>query len=813
MSTFLQDLRYGFRVLAKTPGFTAVAVLTLALAIGANTAIFTVVNAVLLRPLPFHEPDRLAVVWESKPSLGIDRENFSPADFADMRDQSRSFEQMAAAYYWSPGLTGVSEPEKLWGLRVSSNLFDLLGVRPQLGRGFVAGEDDRGRSNVVVLGYGLWQRRFARDPDILGRSLILDGQSFQVVGVMPPGFRFPPFWATKAELWAPLGFDARQWRSRNGRMLRVFARLKAGVAPRQAGSEVANIAGRLARDYPDADAGLSATVVPLMEMVVGETRPALLTLQVAVGFLLLIASANLANLLIARALARRKEFAIRLALGAARRRLVRQVLAETLLLALAGGLAGLILSVWGLSYLLGSLPDTARFTMPRAAEIGIDGRVFGFVLVVSLLVAAVSTLAATARTWRNESLTGPGQRATGDAGQHRLRSFLVVSQVALSLILLIGAGLLGKSFIRLLNVDPGFDATNVLAMSVSSPFSPSEPERREAFFRQVLERVRSLPGVQRASAINHLPLVGDQWGVSFIVGGRPLPEPGRAPSATWRVVDPAYFSTMRISLLKGRYFRDTDDSQAASVVIINESFARRFFPNEDPVGQRIKLGNRGEHASWSEIVGVVAGVKQTEWAEAPGPEMYVPMAQNPLWRMTRSTTLVVRTTPGSAGVATAAREAVWEIRKDAIVFDVIPMERVASEAVSQPRFNMLLLVIFAAVAVSLAAAGIYGVVSHAVSSRARELGIRSALGARPAALLALVLGQGLKLTIMGLAAGVLAAFALSRFLSGLLYQVSAGDPLIFVSSALFLAVVALIATFVPARQAAKVDPMTALRQE
>ena len=800
MQTLIQDLRYGLRMLLNKPGFAAVAVITLALGIGANTAIFSVVNAVLLSSLPYNDPARLVTV------LHDDSKPVAPANFFDWRDQNQVFESIAAAQYWTPNLTGRDRPEHLDALQLTADMFHLLGVNPSLGRTFIAGEDQPGNEHVVILGHRLWERRFGGDAAVVGQQITLDGESYTVVGVMPPNFQFAPFWATRAELWAPLNLATRI-DDRGGQSLRVFARLKPGVTPEQAQAEMETIHQRLEQQYPESNKGLIVSVDPLLEKVVGKTRPALLILLGAVGFVLLIACANVANLMMAKAAARQKEIAVRTALGATRGRIIRQLLTESVLLALAGGAMGLLLAAWGIDALVALSPAN----LPRVQTVSLDRYVLGFTLAISVLTGVLFGLAPALHASKldlNEALK-EGERGSTEGKRSGIRRLLVISEIALALILLVGGGLMIRSFLRLQSIDPGFNPRNVLTMTVSLAGSQhSTSTKRLVFFDELLGRIESLPGVQSASGINHLPLGGDTWGIGFAIEGRPLPPPGERPGAVYRIVRPHYFQTMGATLLEGRDFTERDNESAPGVVIINETFARRHWPNEDPIGKRIRIAI--DESGPREIVGVVKDVKQRDWTAEPQPEMYLPHFQA---AAPRYLTLVVRADSNPLNLAAAVEGEVWAIDKNLPVSEVRSMEEVIAASIAQQRFNVLLLGIFASVALILAAVGIYGVMSYSVTQRTQEIGIRMALGAQTSDVLKMVVGQVMKLVAIGIGAGLIGAFLLTRLLSSLLYQVSATDPVTFAVIALVLTSVALLACYLPARRAAKVDPMTALRYE
>jgi putative ABC transport system permease protein len=809
LGDFVQDLRYGARSMRRAPVFTAVAVIALALGIGANAAIFSVVNAVLLRPLGYQDSGRLVTI------LHRGDDPVAVANYVDWRDQSKSFEAMAAADYWSANLIGVDAPERLLGLKVTQNLLPMLGVQPLLGRLFVEGEDRVGAEHEVILSYNLWQRRFSGDTNIVGKTVLLDGNSYAIVGVMPRGFRFSPFWATRAEMWAPNAFGDRV-HNRGGNSLRIFARLKDGVSVEQARSEIAGITARLEHQFPGTNH--EVVVTPLKEKVVGKIETPLLILLGAVGFVLLIACANVAHMLLARAAARQKEIAVRTALGARRFRVVRQFLTENLLLASIGGGVGLLLAMWGTRALVGLSPGN----IPRLESMGIDGRVVLFLLAVTALTSVVFGLVPAMQASvvnLSDTLKEGGRGGSDGIRGNRLRSFLVASEFTLALILLIGAGLMIRSFLALRGVDPGFNPHNVLSMVVSVAGSKeAEPGRRAIFYRELLEKVRALPGVGSAGGINHLPLAGDMWGWPFVIEGRPKPRPGESPSAVYRIATPGYLQSMRIPVLQGRDIAATDDVNTPGVVLINEAAARTYWPKEDPIGKHVSFTNDGNPTVWLTVIGVTKDAKEGDWAVKPYPEVYLAAFQNPEYLESMAShfeyiTLVVRTTGDPGSLASTIKDTVWAIDRNLPVSEVITMDQVVDMANEQPRFEMLLLGVFAGVALVMAAVGIYGVMSYSISRRTHEIGIRVSLGASRSEILLLVLRQALILALAGSAAGVACALLLARLMTKLLYGVPPTDPLTFIGVAALLLCVALIASYIPARRAMRVDPIVALRYE
>ncbi|HEX8163400.1 MAG TPA: ABC transporter permease [Pyrinomonadaceae bacterium] len=807
METMIQDVRFGLRMLTKNPGFTAVAVIALALGIGANSAIFSVVNAVLLRPLPYKDPERIVMVWEDDSRHGYPRDTPAPANYVDWRDQNKVFEDMAAIAELSFNLTGAGEPERLDGRRVSASFFPILGVEPQLGRRFTPEEDRPGENHVVILSHGLWQRRFGSDAGIIGKTITLNGYSFAVVGVMPQSFQFP---TREDQFWIPIAFTQQEAARRGSHFLEVIARLKPGVTLEQARAEMSTIAGRLQQQYPAENTELGAAVVPLHEQLVGNIRTALLVLLGAVGFVLLVACANVANLLLARAAGRQKEIATRVALGASRLRLVRQFLTESVLLAAVGGVVGLLLSAWGVRLLKAFIPEN----ISQAGEITVDLKVLLFTLLISLLTGLVFGLAPATQATKlnlNETLKEGGRDSAAGSRGNRIRGVLVVSEVALSLILLIGAGLLINSFLRLRNVDPGFHTDNLLTMSVSLPAQKyPDHARRSAFYTEMIRRVEALPGVRSAAITSQIPLVKQGDTGSITVEGRPDPPRGQANMVAMRIVSPHYFQTMSIRLLRGREFGDQDRADAPAVAVISEGMARRYWPGEDPTGKRICPGKPESPDDWVTVVGVVNDVQQFGLDAESKPQMYLTYQQSGYFSPRH---LVVGTNVEPTSLASAVRGAVWGIDPDQPVSNISTMEEVLSESIARQRFSTLLLGVFGVVALVLAAVGIYGVMSYSVSQRTHEIGIRMALGAQTGDVLKLAVGQGLKLVMIGVGVGLAASVVLTRVMSSLLFGISSTDPATFAVISLVLVGAGVLASYIPARRATKVDPMIALRYE
>jgi predicted permease len=815
LETVLQDLRYGLRQLRRNPGFTAVAVITLGLGIGANTAIFSVVDAVLLRPLHFPNPDRLVSVTSTiqrATRIG----NASYPDFLDWRARNHAFDGMAAYRQDNFTLTGGDMPLHIRALIASADLFKVLQIKPALGRTFLSGEDTPGAlggTNPVIISYGLWERRFNSDRHVLGQVINLNDKQYTVVGVMPAGFQFPiqsqpvGLWTTMAPDLSPFEDGKSMASERGAHYLQVIARLRPNVTVSQAQAEMSGVVSALNKQYPE-NKPRYAHVMPELERVVGKASAALMVLLGAVGCVLLIACANVANLLLARASRRKKEMAVRTALGATRGRVVRQVLTESVLLALGGGAFGTLQAVWGIEFLKFLIPQGA----PRTGQIGMDGHVFVFAATLSLTTGILFGLLPAFRSSGHalvESLkeggrdSGPGERRGGARGA------LVVSEVAVALCLLVGAGLLIQSFLRLRGADPGFDAHNVLTFNLALPSRYSQVQSIQ-FFEEALNRIRGMPGVHSASAVVPLPLSADSVSTSFDIEGQPN-VPGHAPDTNYCFVEPGYFQTLRIPLIKGRDFTWHDTLKTIPVVIINESLVKQFFAGEDPIGKHLNahIGNGYTKSPMREIVGVVRDVKNHGLSASPGSQVYVPLAQSPLDVMT----FVVRMATDPTSLAAAARTQIKALDKDLPLFGVETLNEYVDQTLAPPRFVALLLGIFGCIALLLAMVGIYGVVSYSVSQRTHEIGLRMALGAERRGVLKLVIGQGLKLTLIGVTIGVGGALALTRFLSSMLFGVKPTDPLTFIAVSLILIAVALVACYIPARRAAKVDPMVALRYE
>ena len=804
MQALWQDLRYGARMLLKKPGFTLIATLTLELGIGANTAIFSVVNAVLLRPLPYPEHERLMQIFLHNPETPSGRGGYGNADFQALRERNRSFEKIAAISSGNNfSLTGSGAPEQVIGAVVTAEFFDALGIRPQRGRTFLAGDDKPGSPRTVVVSHGFWEKRLSSNPSAVGQTVTLNDESFTVIGVTPPDFRFTAF--GPAELWTALRLDPP--RARPPYFLRVIGRLKPGVSAEQAQAEVSAICDQVQQQYPNSRSKV-ARVESFKRAIVGDAQLSLFVLLGAVFFVLLISSVNVANLLLARATEREREIAVRSALGASRLRLIRQALTESVLLALIGGTLGWLLAQWGVDLIVALSPED----LPRFDEISVDGRVLGFTLLVTCFSGLVFGLAPALQSSQvdlNMTLKEGGRSGAEGFRRRRLRELFIVSEFALALLLLVGAGLMIRSFLRLQRVNPGFDPDRALAAQIILPQSRyREAAKVGAFQQQLLQRVRALPGVQAASVSMSLPPDLLMMRNPFAVEGQ-TPAPGQSqPTAEQLLVSPDYFRTLGIRRHAGRDFTDADNSAAPFVVIINEALARQYFPHQDPVGKRLQTGDYSPRGQWLTIVGVVADVKYSGLREDIQPALYTPFLQNLWWR---SMYLAVKAGGDPLSLINSVRNEVWAVDRDLPVTQIKTMDQLMSESVAEPRVYTTLLGIFGAVALLLAAIGIYGVMAYAVTQRTREIGVRLALGAQTGAVLRLVISGGMKLALLGTAIGLLAAFALTRLMSKLLFGVSATDPVTFALIALLLVWVALLACWIPAQRATKVDPMIALR--
>jgi predicted permease len=814
MQAFWQDLRHGARMLVKKPGFTLIAALTLGLGIGAVTAIFSVVDAVLLRPLPYKEPERIALVQQHMPKLDWYFGGVSAPEMLDYIAGNETFAEMAGYGIINLNLTGEREPLRIEVARVSPGLFPLLGVAPLLGRGFTAEEDEVGKNRVVALSEGLWRRHFGADPNIVGRVVKLDEAPYTVVGVMPARLRFPAAGAAYAdpvELWTPLALtdDEKQARRRDSNF-NLIGRLKPGVGLEQAQANMAAVAARIELQYPDTYQGsthIAATAVGLAERITQKVRLVVLMLFGAVGLVLLIACSNIANLQLARAAARRKEIVVRSALGASPWRIARQTLTESLLLALIGGMVGSLVAVWALDLIIKFGPEN----VPRLGEVRLDPRVLGFTLLVTLLTGILFGLAPAlqgARVSLTEALNESG-RVSGAGGREgaRLRNALVILETALAVVLLVGAGLLINSFVRLLRTPPGFNPEGVIVARTTLPAARyPEAERGKEVYRRALERIAALPGVQQVSVASALPLISD-WQIGFLVEGGGERDYYTA-YGSW--VSNDFFRAMGIPLKKGRVFTDEDRADTTPVVVINEAMARRFWPGQDAVGKRVRWGGWNPPAGLT-IAGVVADVKFSKLEAESPPTIYMPVFQIP--RIRRDAIFIARTTAEPSSLAAAMRREIAAVDADLPVYDLRTMNHVIAESVAQRRFTMGLLAIFAFAALGLAGLGLYGVLSYAVTQRTREIGLRMALGGRRLDALRLVVGQGMKMAILGAIAGLVVSLALTRLMKGLLFGVSESDPLTFIAVALLLMIVALAACWIPAWRATKVDPMVALRCE
>ena len=806
MDAFLKDIRYGIRGLLKRPGFTLIAVITLALGIGANSAIFSTINALLLKPLPFPDLDRVVAIWDKAPARGVVHNEVAMANYLDLRAQNQSFEQLALYRWWSTNLTGVEPPERIQGFLVTANFLDAVGMKPIMGRNFSVEENQPGKDAVTIITHSLWQRRFGGDPNIINKTITLNSITRTVIGVMPERFNFPK----GAEIYAPLAMTPELMRSRGSHSYYVIGRLKPGVSLQSAQADTDIITARLEKQYPETNTGWGANVYPIVADTVRLYDTALWVMMGVVGFVLLIACANVANLMLARASGRQKEIALRAALGASRWRIIRQLLTESVIVALLGGVLGVLVAFWGIDALRAANPGEAAKFAPGWYQLGINAPVLVFTLGLSFLSGLVFGLAPAWQVSKpdlNNALKEGGRQTTDRS--HRLRSSLVVFEVALSLVLLVGAGLLARSFLALLKTSPGFNPDKVLTMNLVLPGAKYKEEpQRTAFYRDLVQRVNALPGVESAAVVNYLPLGGANSSDDYLVEGAPEPPPGQENDGRYRVCSADYFQTMGIPILKGRGFTEQDKAGAPPVIIVNETLAQKHWPDGDAIGKRIRFYGPLDRNPWLEIVGITRDVKH-ELNLPVTPEYYLPHAQDS-WN---AMVLVARTKLEPGAMTAPIKQQVWAIDKDQPVFDVRTMQEVRSISVALYTFSSVMVGIFAGVALLLAAIGIYGVMAFAVTQRTHEIGIRMALGARARDVLKMVVKQGMMLALIGVAVGLAGAWALTRFMEKLLVGVQPTDLLTFSAVSFCLLVAALLACYLPARRATKVDPLTALRYE
>jgi len=820
MADLMRDARYGLRALARNPGFAVAAIASLAIGIGATTAIFSVVSALLLRPIPYKDADRLAILWNRSPGLNITEDWFSTAQYFDIKDGHRGFDQIAMAIGALVNLTGDGEPERVGAVRVSSILLPMLGVKAEYGRLFTPEDDVPGRTGTALLTHGMWVRRYGSRPDVIGRSMTLNGQPFEVVGVLPASFSLPRevvpllYGGDVTEVFLPLPLSPAAPRTRDREDYNIVGRLKPGVSVARAQAEMDTITARLRRDHPDVyppNGGLTFSIVPLLEQAVGGVRLRLYVLLGAVGLVLLVACANVANLLLARALARQKEIAVRAALGASRSRVVRQLLAESTVLALAGGALGVLFAYWSLGWIRAFGPSS----IPRLAEIAIDGRVLAFTLLITLASGLLFGLVPALRASRTDLIAalkqaGPGAGDARWGRGHMTRRLLVVGELAVSVLLLIGAGLLIRSFASLQSVDPGFNPRGVLTFALQlsgRQYNGAQPVL--ATYREIRERLDRLPGVRASGGCSDLPLTDSPAWTPIWIEGRTPPPGEKFINADLRVVAGRYFEVMEIPLRQGRLFNDQDIAGNPGVVLIDDRMARDFWAGQDPIGKRLRRGGVDSTNPWLTVVGVVGRVKHQSLDDDPRVAFYLPHGQAPA----RAMSVVVRTATDPAGLTGAVKKEIREVDAALPMYSVRTMETYVDRSLARHRFSMVLLAVFAAVALALAAIGTYGVMAYLVGQGAREMGIRIALGASRGRIVGLVLRQGLALAAAGVAIGLAGAFWLARFMATLLYGVSASDPLTFAAIPALLFLVALAAGYVPARRVARVDPVVSLRCE
>ena len=818
MESFWQDVRYGWRVLQRSPGFAVVAALTLAIGIGANAAIFSAVHAILLRPLPFPDPQRLVLLFNTDPNRQIAHATASAAELLDWRDMSHTFQELAA---WRPSfvtITGNGEPEQVWRVHITGNFFHMLGVKPMFGRDFAPEEEQPGHERVALLSYGFWQQRFGSDSTIVGKQVVVDYEPYQIIGVLPRDFSL--FGTSAAlDIWTPFAFNRAQLDRKEYGLL-VFGRLRSGVRLSQAQADMDTISAALRKQYPDSDQKARVRVTGFQSELVVDVRPALMIFLAAVGFVLLIACANVANLMLARAASREREIALRSTLGANRGRLLRQLLTESTLLAGIGGALGVIVAVGGIRFIRVALPGGIQ-QVPHSGDIRLDGSVLAFTIALSLLTAILFGLAPAMQASRSdlsESLKEGSRGSTSGRRIHVLRSSLVVSEIALSLLLLVGAGLLLRSFVRLMSEDLGFNPSNLLTMQIWLPDTHYRaPAQVVNFYDQVLERVKSIPGVNAAGAVNFLPYTHWADYVDFDIQGRATPAPGDEFTSRYRVIDSQYLHAMGIRMISGRELASSDSPNSPGVVLVNEALVRRYWPNEDPLGKQIRIRVQATRSpwqaqprdSWLTIVGVMRDIREWDWGLDKLPTLYLPYEQSP----SRLMSIVIRGTGDSTQITSAVRRIVASLDANQPVTAVSMMEGLLDEALAQRRLSALLLAIFAGVAMILAAVGIYGVMAYAVAQRTHEIGIRMALGAEPRDVQTMIVGHAMRLVLMGLAIGLISSALLVRYLQNQLYGVRAIDPLTFLAVSVLIAAVAALSAYFPARRATRVDPLVALRYE